>query len=81
MIEESMTQRQVIDQYNMRKLENVSGGYYKMLEKGQRRKRQEIISKNKFFSGSIFVLGCFLLIVVFLVFTTGVTAGVASAFC
>ena len=48
MIEESMTQRQVVDQYNMRKLENVGGGYYKMLEKGHRRKRQGIISKNKF---------------------------------
>jgi hypothetical protein len=46
LVEESMTQRQVVEAYNMRKIENVGGGYYKMLEKGHSRKRQGIVGKK-----------------------------------
>lgn len=31
----------------MRKIENAGGGYYKMLEKGHKRKRDGIIMKSK----------------------------------
>ncbi|TNV80098.1 hypothetical protein FGO68_gene13020 [Halteria grandinella] len=45
--EESTTQRKVVDSYNMRKLDNISGGYYMMLERGQRKKRIAMATKKK----------------------------------
>jgi len=39
LLEESSTQKKVIETFHMRKLQAVSGGYYKMLESGLRKRR------------------------------------------
>lgn len=53
MMEESTTQRKVVESYNMRKIENVSAGYYMMLEKGNRKKRIALAAKKKRMLGMI----------------------------
>ena len=47
LLDESMTQSKVVEQYNMRKLENISEGYYKMLEKVNRKKHIELNAQKK----------------------------------